>query len=112
MDERVSQTARGLLAGVWAACGRRGTWFVGSLLVAALSSCPAPVFALGSVTLAWDANTEPDIAGYTVYYRSEDNFSHGTMTVAAGQTTATLGSLRSAIKYYFSVSAFDSMGIA
>jgi hypothetical protein len=64
------------------------------------------------VSLAWDANSEPNIGGYTIYYRSADNFSHGTMTVAATQTTATVGNLRSAVRYFFSVSAFDSVGIS
>jgi hypothetical protein len=94
MDERVSQAARGLLIVIALLCG------------------PSTAFAVGSVTLAWDANTEPSIGGYTVYYRSEDNYSHGTMTVGATQTTATLGNLRSAVRYFFSVSAFDNVGIS
>jgi hypothetical protein len=94
MNERVSQAARGLL------------------FLFVLFYSPSLAFATGSITLAWDANTEPDIAGYTVYYRSSDNFNHGTLTVAAGTTTATVASLRSQVTYYFSVSAFDTMGIA
>ena len=94
MNERVSQAARGLF------------------FVFVLVCSPSLAFATGSITLAWDPNAEPDIAGYTVYYRSADNYNHGTTTVAAGTTIATLNNLRSQVQYYFSVSAFDSMGIA
>ncbi len=94
MSLRVSQAARGLL------------------FVFLLFCSPTLAFATGSITLAWDANTEPDIAGYTVYYRSADNYNHGTVTVGASTTTAQVANLRSQVQYFFSVSAFDSMGIA
>jgi Fibronectin type III domain len=113
MDERVSQAARGLLCGNRAAVARRRAFLLGSLLVAVWACSPSTAFATGSVTLGWDANVEPNIAGYTVYYRSADNYSHGTVTVGGvGTTTATLSNLRSAVRYYFSVSAFDSMGLS
>ena len=63
MNDRVSQAARGLF------------------FVFVLVCFPTLAFATGSITLAWDPNTEPDIAGYTVYYRSADNYNHGTTTV-------------------------------
>jgi fibronectin type 3 domain-containing protein len=62
-----------------------------------------------SVTLAWDTNTEPDLAGYIVYYgttsRNYPNSvdvglvnSHEVTDLMAGQT------------YYFAVTAYDTSG--
>jgi hypothetical protein len=98
MDERVSQAARGL--------------FVCVAIVAAISCFPSTARAYGSIKLAWDANKESNIAGYIVYYRSQDNFSHGTLNVAAAQTMVSVDNLRSAQTYYFSVAAFDTNGLS
>jgi hypothetical protein len=131
MDERVSQAARGLFVCVsasptWArnavcrvgvgvariARLRGAAWLAGSLIVATLCCWPSWAFAIGSVNLAWDKSPESDIAGYNVYYRSADNLSHGTVTVDSSQTTASIGNLRSAQTYFFTVSAFNTSGLA
>lgn len=72
----------------------------------------------GSATIAWDANTEPDLAGYRVYYGTA---SRGAITdpknggyPAAnridvyGTTTKTIDNLSEGQTYYFSVTAFDT----
>lgn len=61
-----------------------------------------------SVTLAWSANPEPDIAGYRVYY--------GTVTapyansVDVGPTTATITNLENGVTYTFAVTAYNTVG--
>jgi hypothetical protein len=62
-----------------------------------------------SVTLSWDANTEPDIAGYKVYW--------GTASGAYGQFsdvsqhTASVSDLAVGIRYYFAVTAYNEAGL-
>lgn len=72
-----------------------------------------------SVTLAWDANTEPDIAGYKIYYRSGDavlpfdgtGAAQGPSPVDVGKNLgATLSDLSDGQTWYFSVTAYNSAG--
>ena len=68
----------------------------------------------GTVTLAWDAVTVPNLDGYRVYYGAIS----GIYEQAARQgidagiiTTARVTGLRSGTAYYFVVTAFDSTGV-
>jgi hypothetical protein len=62
-----------------------------------------------SVTIAWDPNTEADLAGYIVKYGDQ---SHAyTMQVNAGNTTkVTINSLQEGKTYYFAVQAYTTTG--
>jgi hypothetical protein len=72
----------------------------------------APGAALAaSVKLAWDANTEADISGYGVSYRSEDGQHRGLVMV--GKTTqTTISRLHSGQRYTFYVVAYNSVGLS
>ncbi len=61
------------------------------------------------VTLAWDPNTESDIAGYKMHYgTSSRNYPH---VVDVGNTTQyTLTGLQEGLTYYFAVTAHDDSG--
>jgi hypothetical protein len=61
------------------------------------------------VTLAWDPNTEPDLAGYRIYYGLlSDQYS---FSVDVGNRTSyTLSNLESAKTYYFAATAYDQYG--
>jgi hypothetical protein len=61
------------------------------------------------VTLAWDSNTEQELAGYKIYYgTSSDNY---TLSVDVGKNTSYMvSSLESGRNYYFSVTAYDTEG--
>jgi Fibronectin type III domain/Family of unknown function (DUF5719) len=63
------------------------------------------------VTLAWDANTDPDVAGYVVHYRAERGRHWGGLNVGPA-TTAQVGGLRSGQRYRFWVTAYDSRGFS
>ncbi|MCX8189843.1 MAG: Ig-like domain-containing protein [Candidatus Diapherotrites archaeon] len=67
----------------------------------------------GSITLTWSANTDYDLNGYKIYYRTNDcNFTKATGTFA-GFTTRTnyvLQDLNSDLNYYFRISAVDFSG--
>ncbi|MEJ2629158.1 MAG: fibronectin type III domain-containing protein, partial [bacterium] len=63
----------------------------------------------GSVIVSWTANSEPDLAGYKVYYGMESkNYSQ---FVNAGNTTIySIGTLTAGQTYYFAVTAYDESG--
>lgn len=79
-----------------------------------IGSCLFPAaqgFASSStVTLEWDATTEPDIAGYELRYgESSGNY---TSTVQAGNTTTTsVSGLTDGKTYYFAVYAYNTAGL-
>jgi len=67
-----------------------------------------------SAGLAWDAVTAPSLSGYRVYFGTAP----GTYLQAVGQgtsvgnvTTYTMTGLASGTRYYFAVTAFDTLGI-
>ena len=61
------------------------------------------------VTLAWDANSEPDLSGYKLYYgTSSGNYPN---TISLGLvTTDTVTNLTDGVTYYFALTAFDAEG--
>lgn len=63
-----------------------------------------------TVTLAWDANTEPDIAGYVVAWGTRE----GSFTSSANVGNVTQWTLTNAIpnqRYYFTVQAYNAAGL-
>ena len=87
------------------------------LILASALFFSTEVFA-GTATLTWDANTEPDLASYKVYYDTTSRT--GTLPCAnAGYlsninvgnvTTYTFNNLTDGATYYFAVSAYDTTG--
>ncbi|OGU03280.1 MAG: hypothetical protein A2X82_17160 [Geobacteraceae bacterium GWC2_55_20] len=72
-----------------------------------------------TVTLSWDANTESDLAGYKVYYKSGTSTLpfNGTDALEGvspidvnSWTTATISGLDPGKAYYFTVTAYDTSG--
>jgi Fibronectin type III domain len=62
-----------------------------------------------SVTLAWDSNPEPDIAGYRLY---SGKTSHSyRQYVDTSTTQATVSNLVEGTTYFFAVTAFDTAGL-
>jgi fibronectin type 3 domain-containing protein len=61
------------------------------------------------VTLAWDANTEPDLAGYRVHYGTASG-SYTTSVDVHKVTTSSIGTLTAGQTYYFAVTAYDASG--
>jgi hypothetical protein len=84
-----------------------------SLLLAVVLSFSAARFAQAStVTFRWDPNTEPDLAGYRLYYgNSPRNQTAYTQTVPINNRNATTWELSlPAGVYYFALTAFDLSG--
>jgi hypothetical protein len=61
------------------------------------------------VTLAWNPNSEPDIAGYRVYYgRALGNYQ--SVIDVGNQHTCSISDLEDGRAYYFVVTAYDLLG--
>ncbi len=61
------------------------------------------------VTLAWDANTETDLAGYKIYYGTAPGVYGAPITIGV-QTTYTITGLAPGT-YYFAVTAYNTSGL-
>ena len=59
-----------------------------------------------TMTLAWDANSEPEVTGYKVYYGAESgNYSYA--VDIGNYTSCTVSDLEPGKTYYFAVTAYD-----
>lgn len=63
-----------------------------------------------SVHVAWDPNTEPDLAGYRIYYGvSSRDYTH--QVDVGNVTTATVSNLQYGVTYFFSATAYNTSGL-
>ena len=67
------------------------------------------VQAAESVTLAWNANTEPDLAGYIVEYGTVSHHYAQSLTIG-NATQLTVTGLQADTTYYFAVRAYNTAG--
>jgi fibronectin type 3 domain-containing protein len=58
------------------------------------------------VTLEWDANSEPNIAGYRVYFGSSSR-NYDSIFDVGNETSCTISQLEEDEPYYFAVTAYD-----
>ncbi len=82
------------------------------ILFAALVIFIQPAWS-ASVTISWNRNQEPDIAGYVIYWRTEDEkaYSHSKVISDTAhypvERSFTLEGLEAGHTYYFAITAFD-----
>jgi len=67
-------------------------------------------FATGSVTLAWNASTDPIVAGYNVYYGGASG-AYTNEICAGNATNATISGLVQGTTYYFAATTYASSGM-
>ena len=63
-----------------------------------------------SVSFAWMPNSEPDVAGYKVYYGVASR-SYSNAVDAGNATTATVSNLATGTTYYFALVAYNTLGV-
>ena len=74
-----------------------------SLLVFCQNAHPA------QITMTWDPNNEPDLAGYKVYYGSSSR-NYEVFADVGNQTTCTLSDLEEGQTFYLAATAYDVTG--
>jgi hypothetical protein len=61
------------------------------------------------VTIAWDANAEPEVAGYKLHYGTSSG-QYPSLSDVGGQTACTLAGLQAGVAYFFAATAYDTYG--
>jgi hypothetical protein len=80
------------------------------LFSCAVSFMPcAAVADAATVTVAWDQNSEPDIAGYKLHYGTSSQ-TYGYTQDVGNITTCTISDLNEGTTYYLAVTAYNSSG--
>ncbi len=79
-------------------------------LLSALALIFGAVLSAGEVTLAWDPNSEPDLAGYKLYYGLESG-QYDEIIDVGNVTTTTVPGLDAGLTYYFVVTAYNAAGL-
>ena len=85
-------------------------WKIRALLLLVLFASFAASAEAGSLTLAWDANSESDIAGYVVNYGIASG-SYSNSLDAGNVTSVTIASLTDGQQYFFAVRAYNTSGL-
>lgn len=78
------------------------------IIIVTLLLAGAPAFG-GEIKIAWQPNTEPDLAGYYVYYGAKDRPLGARINVGR-QTQYTIQNLPAGETYKIAVTAFDQTG--
>jgi hypothetical protein len=93
-----------------AVCTWKRQLFFGLMLSCSLVLfCQLPVHANQSVTLAWDANRDPQIAGYRIYFGLESQ-NYTDMVDVGNVTSATINLPLDNSLYYFAATTYDAAG--
>jgi hypothetical protein len=64
----------------------------------------------GTVTIAWDANNESDLAGYRVHYGTQSNGNYDDLVDVGNVTSYQVINLDAGKTYFFVVTAYDNSG--
>jgi len=86
--------------------GRLAQWGI----VAAFAFVAVVAIGAVSVTVAWNPNPEPDIAGYKVYVGTNSG-RYSTVVDAGNRTSQIISNLAAGWTYYFAASAYDTSGL-
>lgn len=82
--------------------------FRNAAMALCLALMPGSLFA-GSVVATWNANSEPDLAGYKLFYGTASRTYTDSIDVG-NVTEQEVSDLTDGVKYFFAVAAYDSSG--
>ena len=87
------------------------TLFTSCVIVALFSFLPMNITTASAadVTLAWDRNPEPDIAGYKIYYGLQSRVYPYVIDVGS-YTSCTISDLDEGVTYFLAATAYDTSG--
>jgi len=83
--------------------------FSGFVAALAVLCLVVPAAYAASVTLNWDANTDPELAGYKLHFGLTSH-TYSTHIDVGNATTRTVDTLADGTEYFFAVTAYDSLG--
>jgi len=72
-------------------------------------ACSVQAVYSAQVTLAWNANTDPNIAGYKIYYGTSSRNYDVSLDVG-NFTSCTIADMEEGETYYFAATAYDIQG--
>jgi hypothetical protein len=78
------------------------------VMLACVSLCVTSIAHAQSVTVAWDANTEPNLAGYIVFYGTQSGIYPYSVDVGNVTTKQVTANLTGNTRFYFVVKAYDT----
>jgi hypothetical protein len=81
-----------------------------AVMAAFFAGLPGVAQTAQSVTLRWDANPEPDVAGYRVYYGTSSG-KYSQSNDVGNVTGTTISNLTAGQTYYFVVTDYDTSGL-
>lgn len=106
----VSVNSAGLTPGIYSASVQVAIRKGGTVLLPiTLTVEPPSPPATKSITLGWDPNSEPDVAGYKLYLGKASG-SYGSPINVGKTTSYTLSNLAAGSTYYFTVTAYNVNG--
>jgi hypothetical protein len=79
------------------------------ILLIFILSLLVPAAHAADVTVAWDPNPEPEVAGYKIYYGTTPG-SYAASVNVGNITSTVVSGLEAGITYYFAAVAYDSQG--
>lgn len=92
-------------------CGGGLLCFLAISVLLSTQVVPAQSPTTGALTLTWDANQEPDLAGYKLYASTSPGVYAGPIATLPKDVTAQqVSGLQLSTTYYFRVTAFDTTG--
>ena len=90
---------------------RRGRNFIGILIMVLVWTFCIPALAQAfRLTLAWDPNTETDLAGYKIYIGYAPR-KYSWIIDVGNRTTGVVDNLVDGTVYYFTLTAYNSKGL-
>jgi len=84
-------------------------YFLSLLVLYALGTWSIPAASAATVTIAWDANTEPDVEGYILYYGTTSPDYLYDVDVG-NSTSCAISGLEQGQVYYFAATAYNASG--